>query len=120
VRLFQKENLPLPQHFEKYIEFVRKQDHPTPEEINEREEKNRKYIMQLEKEKKEREEREILINKTKASSRLEKLKNKHSISGGETYVKPELANKTNLSTVEKELNFLINLRDKIINKDENN
>ena len=46
-------------HFDDYAEFIRKRDHPTPEEIS------------------EKEKQEEITNKYKASSRLERLKAKN-------------------------------------------
>ena len=92
VRLFQKENLPIPKHYQELIEYVRKQDHPTPEEINEKytnkEKELRERIINLEKRKEEKDKLDHIINTTKASSRIERLKNKHSISGAPIIEEP--------------------------------
>ena len=66
-------------HFDDYAEYVRKRDNPTPEELAERRERERKFQEQRDKQKKEREEQERLTNQYKASSRLEKLKAKHNV-----------------------------------------
>jgi hypothetical protein len=62
---------------------VRKQEHPTPEEIaqqqrDEEEHLNRTIRQNEERERKQR-ELDAIVNKTKASSRLEKLKKQNSI-----------------------------------------
>lgn len=79
VRLFNKENLQLPSYFLKHVESVRRQDNPTPEEM-EKDRINKEIRMQNEKQEKEKRiALNTLINNTKASSRLEKLRAKHII-----------------------------------------
>ena len=75
VRKFQQENLKIPPSLNYFVELVRKQDNPTEEELKVLEERELKR-KQVEK---EREELKNLINKTKASSRLERLKAQNSI-----------------------------------------
>ena len=62
-------------HFDDYAEFIRKRDHPTLEEISEKE----ALIKTLYREQKERkiEKQEKITNQYKASSRLERLKAKN-------------------------------------------
>ena len=75
VRKFQQENLKIPPSLNYFVELVRKQDNPTEEELKALEERELKY----KEAEKRREELNNLINKTKASSRLEKLKAQNSI-----------------------------------------
>ena len=75
VRKFQQEKLKIPPSLNYFVELVRKQDNPTEEELKVLEERELKR-KQVEK---EREELKNLINKTKASSRLERLKAQNSI-----------------------------------------
>jgi hypothetical protein len=67
------------EHFEYCREIIRKQENPTPEEIAEaqaaEEERERKRVEQEQKWK----EKQDLINRTKASSRLERLKAQNNI-----------------------------------------
>jgi hypothetical protein len=70
-------------HFEYCREIIRKRDHPTPEEMTQqhREEMarmNRDWPQNVERERKQR-ELDAIVDKTKASSRLEKLKKQNSI-----------------------------------------
>jgi hypothetical protein len=66
-------------HFNGYKEVIRRREFPTPEEIKEREERE----LQIEQEMKLREqqcqEQQQIVNKYKASSRIEQLKLKHNI-----------------------------------------
>ncbi len=64
-------------HFDLYEEFIRKRDFPTPEEIVQKNKLKMEYEENLAKQKKEQEERNQIINSTKASSRLDRLKTKH-------------------------------------------
>lgn len=68
-------------HFNEYKEFIRKRDNPTQEEIQEKIEKERRIKESMDKWKREREELAKITNTYKASSRLEKLKNKNNIAG---------------------------------------
>lgn len=77
MRLFNTNNLPLPSYFLQYAESVRRQDNPTPEEIEQDRINREKYIQNEKQEKEKRNALNALINNTKASSRLEKLKQKH-------------------------------------------
>lgn len=72
-------------HFDKYAEYVRKRDFPTPEDIEEAErikQQDAEEIARIEKEKQELEAQQMAsqdnTNQNKASSRLEKLKKLHS------------------------------------------
>lgn len=67
-------------HFNYCKEIIRKKDNPTPEEISQKEEERRKMDEQREKRNKEQEELTKLTNTYKASSRLDRLKEKHCIS----------------------------------------
>jgi hypothetical protein len=75
-------------HFDIYAEYIRKRDHPTAEEISERENRERRFQEQEEQEEQEeqaerrkieREEQEKITNQYKASSRLERLKTKNNV-----------------------------------------
>ena len=66
-------------HFDIYAEYIRKRDHPTPEEIFERENRERLFQEQAERRRIEREEQERITNQYKASSRLERLKAKNNV-----------------------------------------
>ena len=66
-------------HFDCYVEFIRKRDNPTKEELDEKLFREKKMDEQMEKERKEREEREKITNTYKASSRLERLKLQNNI-----------------------------------------
>ena len=78
-RLFKSEGL-YDKHIDSYAEFVRQRDFPTPEEIKEREDDRIRMQQITEKRAKEENERQQIVNQYKASSRLEKLKNKNNIS----------------------------------------
>jgi len=75
-RLFKSEGLSDP-HIDRYAEWVRQHDFPTPEEIKKR--KDDLLIIQQAEEKRANEEAEEqkIVNQYKASSRLDKLKNKN-------------------------------------------
>lgn len=77
-RLFKSEGL-YDKHIDSYAEWIRKQDFPTPEEIKQREDERLKINQQTEQRLKELAEQEKLTNLYKASSRLEKLKQKNNI-----------------------------------------
>ena len=79
MRLCNKENIQLPSFFIQFAETVRRQDNPTPEEM-EKDRINKEIRMQIEKQEKEKQDAlNTLINNTKASSRLDKLRAKHII-----------------------------------------
>jgi hypothetical protein len=77
-RLFKSEGLSDP-HIDSYAEFVRQCDFPTPEEIQKR--KDDQLIIQQASKKREEQyaEQETIIKQYKASSRLDKLKQKNNI-----------------------------------------
>lgn len=70
-------------HFEYCREIIRKRENPTPKEIAEAQaakvELERQIVEQEQKQKEKQKEIDDLINKTKASSRLERLKTKNNI-----------------------------------------
>lgn len=80
-------------HFEKYGEYIRKRDFPTPQEMEEQEQererllKRQQELHELEQEQerkkqkwmREYEEKQAITNKYKASTMIEKLKAKHNI-----------------------------------------
>jgi hypothetical protein len=67
-------------HFDCYEEYIRKRDNPTPEEIAEKLEREKKMQLQKEKNKLEYEERVRITNQYKASSRLDRLKAQNNVS----------------------------------------
>jgi hypothetical protein len=67
-------------HFDGYAEYIRKRDNPTPEEITERQEKQRRLQEAQEESRRLYEEKQRVTNQYKASSRLERLKAKNNIS----------------------------------------
>jgi hypothetical protein len=67
------------EHFDKYAEFIRKRDNPTPEEIAQYEAREKELEEQSKKSEEERVQRNKLTNTYKASSRLDKLKEKNNI-----------------------------------------
>lgn len=67
------------EHFDIYAEYIRKRDHPTPEEIYERENRETRLQEQNERLRIKKEEQKSIINQYKASSRLERLKAKHNV-----------------------------------------
>lgn len=77
-RLFKSEGLTDP-HIDKYAEWVRKCDFPTPEEILEDKNNFLKNQKESEIRTKERDEKQKIIEQYKASSQIDKLKKKHNI-----------------------------------------
>jgi hypothetical protein len=77
-RLFKTEGLSDP-HIDKYAEWVRQQDFPTLEEIMKKKNDPLRIQQDSEKRAKEEEEKQKIINQYKASSRIDKLKNKNNI-----------------------------------------
>ena len=74
-RLFKSEGLSDP-HIDRHAEFVRKLDFPTPDEIQKRIDDQLIQQQASEKRAEQYAEQEKIINKYKASSRLDKLKQK--------------------------------------------
>jgi hypothetical protein len=77
-RLFKSEGL-FDEHIDSYSEWVRQRDFPTPEEIKERKNNIIKNHQASENRAIEEAERVKIVDQYKASSRLEKLKNKNNI-----------------------------------------
>jgi hypothetical protein len=81
-RLFKSEGLSYP-HIDEYAEYVRQRDFPTPEEIKKRKDDFREASEKRAKENeiraKEEAEQQKTIDQYKASSRIDKLKNKNNI-----------------------------------------
>ena len=77
-RLFKSEGLS-DSHIDGYAEYVRQCDNPTLEEITKREHEKIKIQQDSEKRKQAEVERQIIVNQSKASSRIDKLKSKHNI-----------------------------------------
>lgn len=75
----QAENGTMPEHFKFYEEYIRKMEHPTPEEIEDERQKEEARKKQYEEQAKKAQELTKLIHDTKASSYIEKLKNKHNV-----------------------------------------
>ncbi len=69
-------------HFNQYKEHIRRRENPTPEEILERQKRMEEVLMeQAAREQKNRED-QIIVDKYKASTRIEKLKSKNNIRPG--------------------------------------
>lgn len=66
-------------HYKEYAEFIRRQENPTEEEIRQDQVEAEMRRIQIEKQKNEREEIERITNMYKASSRLERLREKNNI-----------------------------------------
>ena len=77
-RLFKLEGLYDP-HIDSYAEWVRQQDFPSPEEIQMRKNNELSIQQAYEKATQAAAEQQHIINQYKASSRLDRLKNKHNI-----------------------------------------
>ena len=77
-RLFEKEGL-VDDHFEDYKEYVRRQDFPTMRERIQRIEETMQSMKSTQEQKERRAEEQVIVDRYKASSRLEKLKQKHNI-----------------------------------------
>lgn len=77
-RLFKSEGLTY-HHIDSYAEWVRQHDFPSPEEIKKKEDDQLRIRQASEKRAKEQAEQQKIVNQYKASSRLDKLKNKNNI-----------------------------------------
>lgn len=77
-RIFKSEGLSDP-HIDKYAEFVRQHDFPTPEEIVIIKNMKLKNQEVIEKREKEADEKQKIINQYKASSRIDKLKKQNNV-----------------------------------------
>lgn len=68
------------EHFEYCREIIRKKENPTPEDIAEAQAAKNEMERKIEEQEQKRKEHDELINRTKASSRLERLKAQNNIS----------------------------------------
>lgn len=66
-------------HFDEYKEYIRKQEHPTPEEIAETQKRVDEMNQLMSAQKNPQEENDKKMHQFKASSRLDKLKAKNNI-----------------------------------------